>query len=105
MAPVIEAVHAAHDMQGIVVSTGQHREMLDQVIDVFGIDVDIDLHVMREDQSLAELTSRLLSGIDGVLDQLRPDMTLVQGDTTTTFVADASPYCCWSCHGKDASGP
>lgn len=87
MAPVIEAVLAADDLEALVVSTGQHREMLDPIIELFGIQVDWDLAVMQTNGSLASLTARLVTRIDAVLESARPDMALVHGDTTTAFVA------------------
>ena len=87
LAPVYRALRDAPDMVPVVVSTGQHREMLQQVVDLFGIEVSHDLAVMRPNQTLAGLTSRLMSGVDGLLDSVEPDMALVQGDTTTVFVA------------------
>jgi UDP-N-acetylglucosamine 2-epimerase (non-hydrolysing) len=86
MAPVIRALEAAPDFQPIVVSTGQHREMLQQVIDLFGIHVDHDLAVMKPNQTLAGLTAKLMTAIDDLLEQVKPDMALVQGDTTTVLV-------------------
>jgi UDP-N-acetylglucosamine 2-epimerase (non-hydrolysing) len=87
MAPVIAALEAARDLRPVVISTGQHHEMLEQVIDVFGFRVDHDLAVMEPNQTLAGLTARLLTEIDGVLDRVHPDMALVQGDTTTVLAA------------------
>lgn len=85
MAPVVQALDAAADLEGVVVSTGQHREMLQQVVEVFGLRVDHDLAVMRPDQTLAGLTARLVEKIDALLEEVRPDMILVQGDTTTVL--------------------
>ena len=87
MAPVIDALDRAPDMEPIVVSTGQHRELLQHVIDTFGIRVDHDLEVMAPNQGLAQLTARLMEKIDPLLVAVRPDMALVQGDTTTVMVA------------------
>ena len=87
MAPVIAALAAADDMTPIVVSTGQHREMLQQVVDLFGLTVDHDLDVMRPNQTLAGLTARLMTSIDELLETVKPDMALVQGDTTTVLMA------------------
>jgi UDP-N-acetylglucosamine 2-epimerase (non-hydrolysing) len=87
MAPVIRALQAAPDFTPIVVSTGQHREMLDQVARVFGIQIEHDLAVMVQNQGLAALSARLLVGCDELLEQLRPDFALVQGDTTTVLGA------------------
>jgi UDP-N-acetylglucosamine 2-epimerase (non-hydrolysing) len=87
LAPVVAALRAAPDFACTVVATGQHREMFRQVADQFGFTVDADLEVMRPNQTLAMLTARLLDGIDGWLEKARPDMALVQGDTTTVLVA------------------
>lgn len=87
MAPVIEALRQSDDMSPLVISTGQHREMLAQVVDLFGIHVDHDLQVMRPNQTLASLSARLMTSIDELLQQEKPDMALVQGDTTTVLMA------------------
>jgi UDP-N-acetylglucosamine 2-epimerase (non-hydrolysing) len=87
MAPVVAALRAAPDFACTVVATGQHREMFKQVVDIFGIPVDADLEVMRPNQSLAGLTARLMEGIDRWLESAKPDLALVQGDTTTVLVA------------------
>jgi UDP-N-acetylglucosamine 2-epimerase (non-hydrolysing) len=87
LAPVVAALRATDDLRCTVVATGQHREMFRQVAEQFGFAVDADLEVMRPNQTLAGLTARLLDGIDRWLDQARPDMALVQGDTTTVLVA------------------
>jgi UDP-N-acetylglucosamine 2-epimerase (non-hydrolysing) len=87
MAPVVAALRASADFECRVVATGQHREMFQQVADQFGFTVDVDLAVMRPQQTLAGLTARLMDGIDGFLEGGHPDMALVQGDTTTVLVA------------------
>ena len=87
LAPVIAALRADPAVETVVVSTGQHDELLDQVVRIFGIHVDHHLAVMQPDQTLASLTSRLLTRIDAVLDAARPAMALVQGDTTTVLAA------------------
>jgi UDP-N-acetylglucosamine 2-epimerase (non-hydrolysing) len=87
MAPVVAALRRSPDLDCRVVATGQHREMFQQVADQFGFAVDADLQVMRPDQSLAMLTARLMERIDGWLEAARPDLALVQGDTTTVLVA------------------
>ena len=87
MAPVIAALRAADDVTCEVVSTGQHREMLRQVTDQFGLTVDAQFDVMQPNQSLAALTARLMTAIDGWLATSAPDLALVQGDTTTVLVA------------------
>src|SRR5690242_13570583 len=87
LAPVVAALRKSSDFQCTVVATGQHKEMFRQVADQFGFTVDADLDVMRPDQSLAQLTARLMEGIDRWLATAHPDMALVQGDTTTVLVA------------------
>jgi UDP-N-acetylglucosamine 2-epimerase (non-hydrolysing) len=85
MAPVVAALRGADDLEPVVVSTGQHREMLRQVVDLFEIAVDHDLDVMQPGQTLAALTGRLVVEIDRLLETVQPDLALVQGDTTTVL--------------------
>lgn len=86
LAPVLKELRARPaDFHPIVCSTGQHREMLDQVFELFGIVPDVDLRVMTHNQGLADLTAHALTGLDGVLVREKPDVVLVQGDTTSTF--------------------
>lgn len=93
MAPVILALRAQPWAEVCVVATAQHRQMLDQVLEVFGIVPDVDLNVMKPNQTLPALTARLISEMDDVLEKQKPDVVLVQGDTTTVFsVALASFY-------------
>ena len=92
MAPVVKAIEAADGLEPIVVSTGQHKEMLRQVVDLFEINVDHDLEVMQPNQTLPSLTARLITRIDALLEETNPDMALVQGDTTTVFTA---ALCCF----------
>ena len=92
MAPVVKAVAACDGLEPIVVSTGQHKEMLQQVVELFDINVDHDLEVMLPNQTLPILTSRLITRIDALLEESQPDMALVQGDTTTVFTA---ALCCF----------
>ncbi len=87
MAPVIKALQQAEDFEPVVISTGQHREMLDQVVEIFDLQVDEDLAVMLPNQTLATLTARLMEKIDATLQSYQPDMALVQGDTTTVLTA------------------
>jgi UDP-N-acetylglucosamine 2-epimerase (non-hydrolysing) len=88
MAPVIKELknHADH-VRSVICSVGQHREMLDQALSVFHIEPDYDLNLMQPNQTLSHLTARLFTGLDGVLDEVKPDWVLAQGDTTTAFVA------------------
>jgi UDP-N-acetylglucosamine 2-epimerase (non-hydrolysing) len=92
MAPVIAALKADEQLQPVVISTGQHREMIDQVIRLFGIHVDTELTAMEPNQTLAGLTARLMERIDRALGELAPDMALVQGDTTTVLCAALASF-------------
>lgn len=92
LAPVVAALRNAGDIGCSVVATGQHREMFRQVTDVLGLKIDADLDVMRPDQTLAGLTARLLDGVDAFLASSRPDMALVQGDTTTVLAASLACF-------------
>jgi UDP-N-acetylglucosamine 2-epimerase (non-hydrolysing) len=92
LAPVVAALRDSEDFECRVVATGQHREMFRQVTDQFGIPVDADLDVMRQNQTLAYLTSRLIESIDGWLGNEGIDMALVQGDTTTVLAASLACF-------------
>jgi len=92
LAPVIRALEAAPDFEPIVISTGQHREMLDQVAQLFNIAIAHDLNVMRPNQTLAELTARLLGACDTLLGEVAPAFALVQGDTTTVLAASLACF-------------
>ena len=85
MVPVILALKNEPWAEVRVLATAQHRDMLDQMLDFFGIESDIDLDIMRPDQTLPVLTSRLLPALDDVLDAEKPDVVLAQGDTTTVM--------------------
>ena len=87
MAPVVKELARHPTLRPIVVVTGQHREMLDQVNEVFGITPDHDLNIITPGQSLTEITVRTLTGLEPLLKAERPDLVLVQGDTTTCFAA------------------
>jgi UDP-N-acetylglucosamine 2-epimerase (non-hydrolysing) len=87
LAPVVAALRHTGDFDCTVVATGQHKEMFRQVTDLFGIEVDVALDVMRPNQTLAGLTARLMTSIDECLTDTRADLALVQGDTTTALVA------------------
>jgi UDP-N-acetylglucosamine 2-epimerase (non-hydrolysing) len=92
MAPVIERLGRAPGVESRVCVTAQHREMLDQVLDLFSIRPDYDLDLMRPDQPLADLSSALFAGLDPVLKEVRPDWVLLQGDTTTVMAASLLAY-------------
>lgn len=85
LAPVVHALQSAPWARVRVLATAQHRQLLDPILKFFGVVPDLDLDVMRPDQTLAELTARLLAGLDPVLVAEQPDCVLAQGDTTTVF--------------------
>ena len=87
LAPVVLALQAEQDFESTVCATGQHRQMLDQVLDIFAITPDADLAIMRPDQDLAGMTARLIEQLGPYLAAKRPDLVLVQGDTTTALCA------------------
>lgn len=92
MAPVIRALQSAPWAEVRVLATAQHRQMLDQVLDAFGIVPDIDLDIMSPGQTLPELTSRLLVRLDEVFAREQPDAVLIQGDTTTVMAAAMAAF-------------
>lgn len=92
MVPVLKQIEQQSEMQSIVCVTAQHREMLDQVLKIFDIIPDYDLNIMKPDQDLFGITANLLIGLKDVLKKEQPDMVLVQGDTTTAFVAGLAAY-------------
>jgi UDP-N-acetylglucosamine 2-epimerase (non-hydrolysing) len=85
MCPIVHQMKKRDDIQCIVCVTGQHRQMLDQVLDCFHVVPDYDLHVMQSGQTLNDITNRVLAGIGEILAKEKPDIVLVHGDTTTTF--------------------
>lgn len=92
MAPVVRALERAHGIESRVCVTAQHREMLDQVNELFGVVPDHDLDIMRHGQTLADITMRAMTGLDWVIATEQPDVCIVQGDTTTTFVAGLTSF-------------
>lgn len=90
--PVIHALRADPHFDVKVCVTAQHREMLDQVMEVAGIRPDYDLDLMRPNQSLTDITARIISGVGGVIDRSQPDRVMVQGDTTTAMAAALSAF-------------
>ena len=88
MAPlVLELQKQSETIETITVVTAQHRQMLDQVLETFRIQPDYDLDIMGKNQSLLDITARILEKFDPVVKEVQPDMILVHGDTTTTFAA------------------
>jgi len=93
MAPIILAMQQRPtEFTPITVVTAQHREMLDQVLEIFKITPDYDLNIMRPQQTLSGITTRVLNQLDDVLTEAQPDIVLVHGDTTTTFAASVSAF-------------
>jgi len=92
LAPVVEALRSRTDVEVTTVVTGQHREMLDQTLRAFGLEADVDLGLMEHGQDLATLTSRAIPAVSGVLAERRPDVVIVQGDTTTAFCGALAAY-------------
>ncbi len=92
MAPVVTALRAAADCESFVCVTGQHRAMLDQVLELFAITPNFDLAVMQANQDLTHVTTAVLGGMGHVLEATRPDRVLVHGDTTTTFAAALAAF-------------
>ena len=80
------------DFETLVCVTGQHREMLHQVLDIFGVKPDYDLDIMRQGQDLYDVTSRVLTGMRDVLEEVKPDVVLVHGDTTTSMAAALAAF-------------
>ena len=92
MAPVVSALAEQEGVRSLVCVTGQQREMLDQVLACFDIQPDYDLKIMKQGQSLVDITTGILHGLDSLLDEVRPDWLQVHGDTSTTFAASLAAY-------------
>lgn len=90
--PVIKELEAREETNPIVCVTAQHREMLDQILKEFNIKPDYDLNIMKQEQTLAEITTRALVGLEKVIKQAKPDIVLVHGDTTTTFAGALAAF-------------
>jgi UDP-N-acetylglucosamine 2-epimerase (non-hydrolysing) len=92
MAPVIKELKKVKDINTVVCVTAQHREMLDQVLNLFNIQPDYDMNLMKAEQDLFSITSGVLAGMKTILEKEQPDLVLVHGDTTTTFAAALSAF-------------
>lgn len=86
MCPLVNELKTRENIKTVVCVTGQHRQMLDQVLDAFQVTPDYDLSIMKDKQTLFDITTNILNGIGAVLDEVKPDVVLVHGDTSTTFV-------------------
>ena len=92
MAPLVRALEHCENTESIVCVTAQHRQMLDQVLDIFKIKPDYDLDIMESRQTLAMITEKALHGLDSVLEEAKPDIVLVHGDTSTTFAGALAAF-------------
>ena len=92
MAPLVKELERRKEIESVVCVTAQHREMLDQVLTVFNIKPDYDLNIMKQGQTLSEITSRVLLGLEEVINKENPNIILVHGDTTTTFAGALAAF-------------
>lgn len=92
MCPLVKELKSRNNVQTLVCVTGQHRQMLDQVLEAFGVDPDYDLSIMKEKQTLFDITLNILERIKEVLELEKPDVVLVHGDTSTTFVTSLACF-------------
>ena len=92
MAPLVKELQKRKEIECIVCVTAQHREMLDQVLETFEITPDYDLNIMKQGQTLGDITTRALNGLEEVIREVKPDIVLVHGDTTTTFAGALAAF-------------
>lgn len=92
MAPLVKELKSRKEIESLCCVTAQHRQMLDSVMEVFDLKADCDLDIMTPRQTLSTITSKCLLGMDGAIEQLKPDMILVHGDTSTTFAGALSAF-------------
>lgn len=92
MAPLVHELKKSSEIETIVTVTAQHREMLDQVLDLFKITPDFDLNMMKSRQTLVDITTNALTGLHDIIQKVKPDLVLVHGDTSTTFVASLAAF-------------
>lgn len=92
MAPLVKELQSRKEIETIVCVTAQHRQMLDQVLEAFQIVPDYDLDIMKQGQTLSDITTRVLKGLEGVIKEVKPDIILVHGDTTTTFAGALAAF-------------
>lgn len=104
MAPLVKELKSRKEIECIVCVTAQHRQMLDQVLKVFDIVPDYDLDIMKQGQTLSDITSRALKGLEKVINKEKPNIVLVHGDTTTTFAGALAAYYCQTDIGHVEAG-
>ena len=92
MAPLVKELEKREEIESIVCVTAQHREMLDQVLETFKIVPDYDLNIMKQGQTLTDVTTRAIEGLESVIKEVKPDIILVHGDTTTTFAGALAAF-------------
>lgn len=92
MAPLVKELERRKEIKSIVCVTAQHRQMLDQVLETFDIKPDYDLDIMKQGQTLSDITSRVLYGLEDIIKKVKPDIVLVHGDTTTTFAGSLAAF-------------
>lgn len=92
MAPLVKELKNRPEFESVVCVTAQHRQMLDQVLEAFHIQPEYDLDIMKQGQTLSDITARVLKGLETVIAEVKPDMVLVHGDTTTTFAGALAAY-------------
>ena len=92
MAPLVKELEKRKEIESIVCVTAQHREMLDQVLETFNIKPDFDLNIMKQGQTLADVTTRALNGLEEIIKNEQPNIVLVHGDTTTTFAGALAAF-------------
>lgn len=104
MSPLVKELKSRKEIECIVCVTAQHRQMLDQVLNVFNIVPDYDLDIMKQGQTLSDITSRALKGLEEVIKKEKPNIVLVHGDTTTTFAGALAAYYCQTDIGHVEAG-
>lgn len=92
MAPLVKELESRNEIKSIVCVTAQHREMLDQVLNTFDIKPDYDLNIMEKGQTLTDITTKALQKLDTVIKEVKPDIVLVHGDTTTTLAGTLAAF-------------
>lgn len=92
MAPLVKELQSRNEIETVVCVTAQHRQMLDQVLNAFQIEPDYDLNIMKQGQTLSDITTRVLQGLEEVIKEVKPDIVLVHGDTTTTFAGALAAF-------------
>ena len=92
MAPLVKELESRKEIESVVCVTAQHREMLDQVLETFDIKPNYDLDIMKQGQTLSDITSKVLTGLEKIIKETKPDIVLVHGDTTTTFAGALAAF-------------